>query len=109
MSIVNSFNNYEFIILQRGVVSRHAHYASVVSTLTNHPNSVGGKKGSVAARCTMDNIVHTSTCAASVLQLWLRNYWDTSTDTLCVVGLSASYVSGATSGSAIILLSLRQL
>ena len=61
MSIVNSFNNYEFIILQRGVVSRHAHYASVVSTLTNHLNSVGGKKGSVAARGTIASIVHTST------------------------------------------------
>ena len=68
MSIVNSFNNYEFNILQRGVVSRHAHYASVVSTLTYHPNSVGGKKGSVAARGTIAIVVHTSTCAASVLQ-----------------------------------------
>ena len=68
MSMVNSFNNYEFIILQRGVVSRHAHYASVVLTLTNHPNLVGGKKGSVTARGTIVNIVHTSTCAASVLQ-----------------------------------------
>ena len=68
MSIVTSFNNYEFIILKRGVVSRHAHYASVVSTLTKHPNSVGGKKGSVAARGTIASIVHTSTCAASVLQ-----------------------------------------
>ena len=68
MSIVNSFNNYEFIILQRGVVSRHAHYASVVSAFFNHPKSVGGKKGSVAARGTMNNMVHTSTCAASVLQ-----------------------------------------
>ena len=67
MSTVNNYN-YEFIILQRGVVSRHAHYASVVSTLTKHPNSVGGKKGSVAARGTMNIIVHTSTCAASVLQ-----------------------------------------
>ena len=63
----------------------------------------------VAARGTMVNIVHTSTCAASVLQFWLRNDWHTSTDTLCVVGLSASYVSGATTRSAIILLSLRQL
>ena len=68
MSIVNSFNNHEFNILKRGVVSRHMHYASVVSTLTNHPNSDGEKKGSVAARGTMVNIVHTSTCAASVLQ-----------------------------------------
>ena len=68
MSIVNSFNNYEFNILQRGVVSRHAHYASVVSTLTNLPNSVGGKKGSVAARGTIASIIHTSTCTASVLQ-----------------------------------------
>ena len=68
MSIVTKFNNYEFIILQRGVVSRHAHYASVVSTLTNHPSSVGGKRGSVAARGTIASIVHTSTCAASVLQ-----------------------------------------
>ena len=79
---VNYLNNNEFIILQRGVVSRHAHYASVVSTLTNHPNSVGGKKGSVAARGTMVNIVQTSTCAASVLQFWLRNYWVTRTDML---------------------------
>ena len=63
-------------------MSRHAHYASVVSTLTNHPNLVGGKKGSVAARGTMVNIVHTSTCAASVLQFWLSNYWVTSTDKL---------------------------
>ena len=68
MFIVTKFNNYEFNILQRGVVSRHAHYASVVSSLFNYPNSVGGKKGSVAARGTMVNIVHTSTCAASVLQ-----------------------------------------
>ena len=71
-------------------MSRHAHYASLVSTLTNHPKSVGGKKGSVAARGTMVNIVHTSTCAASVLQFQLRNYRDTSTDTPRVVGLSAS-------------------
>ena len=63
-------------------MSRHAHYASVVSTLTNHPKSVGGKKGSVAARGTMVNIVHTSTCAASVSQFWLSNYWVTSTDML---------------------------
>ena len=63
-------------------MSRHAHYASVVSSLTNHPNSVGGKKGSVAARGTMVNIVQTSTCAASVLQFWLRNYWVTRTDML---------------------------
>ena len=79
---VNNFYTNEFIKLQRGVVSRHAHYASVISTLFNHPNSVGGKKGSVAARGTMASIVHTSTCAASVSQLWLRNYWDTRTDTL---------------------------
>jgi hypothetical protein len=74
MSMVNSFNKYEFNILQRGVVSRHAHYASVVSTLTNHPKSVGGKKSSVAARGTIASIVHTRTCAASVSQFWLRNY-----------------------------------
>ena len=58
---------------------RHAHYASVESTLLSYPNSVGGKKGSVAARGTMVNIVHTSTCAASVLQF---NYWVTCTDML---------------------------
>ena len=90
-------------------MSRHAHYASVISTLFNHPNSVGGKKGSVAARGTMVNIVHTSTCAASVLQFQLRNYRDTSTDTLRVVGLSASYVCEATTVSAITLQCVMQL
>jgi hypothetical protein len=43
MSTVTNYN-YEFIILQRGVVSRHAHYASVVSTLTNHPNQLAGRR-----------------------------------------------------------------
>ena len=66
-------------------MSRHAHYASVISTLTNHPDSVGGKKGSVAARGTMASIVHTSTCAASVLQFWLRNHWVTRTDMLAEI------------------------
>ena len=41
-----------------------------------------GLKYGVAARGTMVNIVHTSTCAASVSQLWLRNYWYSSTDPL---------------------------
>ena len=89
---VNNFNNNEFIILQRGVVSRNAHYASVISTLFYHPNLVGGKKGSVAARGTIASIVHTSTCAASVSQLWLRNYWYTSTDTLAE--MTGIYVIG---------------
>ena len=90
-------------------MSRQAHYASVISTLFNHPNSVGGKKGSVAARGTMVNIVHTSTCAASVLQFQLRNYRDTSTDTLQVVGLPASYVFVGTTVSAITLQCVMQL
>ena len=63
----------------------------------------------VTARGTMVDIVHTSSCAASVLPFWLRNYWHTSTDTFRVVGLCVSDVSGATTGSAIILLSLRRL
>ena len=37
---------------------------------------------SVAARGTMVNIAHTSTCAASVSQFLLSNYWYTSTDML---------------------------
>ena len=90
-------------------MSRHAHYASVELTLFNHANLVGGKKGSVAARGTMVNIVHTSTRAASVSQFWLRNYWDTSTDTLRVVGLSASYVCEATTVSEITLQCVMQL
>ena len=53
----------------------------MVSTLHNHQKLVGGKKGSVTARGTIASIVHTSTCAASVSQLWQRNYWS-STDTL---------------------------
>ena len=63
-------------------MSRHAHYGGVVLTLFNHANLVGRKKDSVAARGTMVNIVHTSTCAASVLQFRLSSYWVTSTDML---------------------------